>query len=464
MTSQKSIAIGGISTECSTYSHLFQTEADFNKIQGSTLVELVDFPFENHKIQAQPLFYCKSLPGGAVDAEFYAKTKDQFLQQLKAACPLDGVLLLMHGAMYVPDIEDPEGDWIEAVRHIVGNHCVIAVCFDLHGNVTDKIIQNIDIFSAYRTAPHIDVKATYHRAAKHLAAALTGESRPEVVWSPIPVLISGEMSSTFVEPCKSIYAHLENYDQRNGILDTNLMVGYVWADTKAATAAAVVTCTDRQAGKETCAEIADMYWKKRNELKFDMRAGDLENVLDMLPDKFSIIADSGDNPTAGGVGDRADVLEAVIKKGITKALFAGIAAPGIVEELQSRKVYTFKIGNRLGGGGPCLTLNPEKFYFKNQCAVVVFKGITIVLTEQRRPFHYHSDFTDLGIDLNNFRLLVVKSGYLSPELQSLSAPSFLALTDGAVSQRFDSLENKHRQKPMYPFQNPTEFVADVRHK
>ena len=92
------------------------------------------------------------------------------------------------------------------------------------------------------------------------------------------------------------------------------------------------------------------------------------------------------------------------------------------------------------------------------------QGITIVLTERRRPFHYLRDFTDLGIDLCDFTLLVVKSGYLSPELQSISAPSYLMLTDGAVCQHFARLENKFRKRPLFPFENPEEFVPFVSHK
>ena len=111
----------------------------------------------------------------------------------------------------------------------------------------------------------------------------------------------------------------------------------------------------------------------------------------------------------------------------------------------------------MGGGGPDLTLNAENICFKNECAVVKLHGITTVLTERRRPFHNLSDFADLGIDLKDYRLLVVKSGYLSPELQSLSAPSFMVLTDGAVCQHFDRLENKHRQRPIFPFQNPVQL-------
>ena len=70
MAKRKRIAIGGISTECSTYSPLFQTAADFEKVQGSLLVDLVDFPFEKYEIDVHPLSYLKSIPGGPVEAGF----------------------------------------------------------------------------------------------------------------------------------------------------------------------------------------------------------------------------------------------------------------------------------------------------------------------------------------------------------------------------------------------------------
>ena len=69
------------------------------------------------------------------------------------------------------------------------------------------------------------------------------------------------MSSTFLDPCKSIYALLERFDQREGILDANLMIGYVWADTGVVIAYAVVMCTDQQAGAETYTEIAAACWQ-----------------------------------------------------------------------------------------------------------------------------------------------------------------------------------------------------------
>ena len=81
-----------------------------------------------------------------------------------------------------------------------------------------------------------------------------------------------------------------------------------------------------------------------------------------------------------------------------------------------------------------------------------------MISKIRRPFHNLKDFTELNLDLINFKILVVKSGYLSPELQSLSARSFLALTEGAVNQNLVSIENKKRNKKIYPFQDFNNFI------
>jgi microcystin degradation protein MlrC len=190
-----------------------------------------------------PLFFNKSVPGGPIDREYFDQVKNQFIEEIKALGRLDGILLLMHGAMYVQGIEDPEGDWISSVRIAAGPDCIISLSYDLHGQITDKIIKNIDAFAAFKTAPHIDVKETYRRSASMLVSAINENYRPIVLWSSIPVLVSGEMSSTFVEPCKTIYENLDQYNNEKGILDCNLLVGYVWADTQRATASSVVTCT-----------------------------------------------------------------------------------------------------------------------------------------------------------------------------------------------------------------------------
>ncbi len=140
-------------------------------------------------------------------------------------------------------------------------------------------------------------------------------------------------------------------------------------------------------------------------------------------------------------------------------LFAGIASESAYNEL--KKGNKFNIGGSFGGGGPNLELNADEVYFEEQCAIVKVQNIAIVVSKKRRPFHNLADFEKLSINLKNYRLLVVKSGYLSPDLQDLSCPSFMALSNGAVNQDLKNIDNHHRKKPTFPFQEVNEFVPQV---
>lgn len=448
----KRIAIGGLHTECSSYSPLEQVQDDFTRTTGEALVAMVPFDFAAHGLQPVPLFHDRSVPGGPVSAATFAGQVRAFMEALQQAMPLDGVLLLMHGAMFVPGIDDPEGDFIRQVRAIVGPQAVISAAFDLHGQITQTIVDNIDAFAAYRTAPHIDVPQTRTRAATLLARALNGGPRPVVVWEAVPILAPGEMSSTFVAPCDKLYAALPDMDEMPGIEDANLMIGYVWADSPRATAAAVVTATDRIAGQAAARRIAQSYIDARDMLVFDMEAAPLVEALDRVAGQPAILADSGDNPTAGGVGDRADVLAEGLARGLTGALFAGIADPaGFAALAQGETSVT--LGGSLGGGGPRVTLTVDACHIALDCAVVTCAGITVVVTRRRRPFHDLADFDALGLDLDldAHPLLVVKSGYLSPDLRILPRQQIMALTDGAVCQDLSRLENLHRPPGTWPF-------------
>ena len=118
--------------------------------------------------------------------EAYERLKGEFLHAVVEVGPLDGVYLAMHGAMFVEGMEDAEGDWISTVRAAVGPRCKIAVSYDLHGNVTQGIVDAIDIFSTYRTAPHVDVEATMRRSPSACWQALAKDLSPSSHGVPCP--------------------------------------------------------------------------------------------------------------------------------------------------------------------------------------------------------------------------------------------------------------------------------------
>lgn len=464
------IAVGGIHTECSTSSPVLMQVEDFRVLRGEELLKADYFSFiPDDDVEALPLLHARAVPGGPVARATYEAFKTEFLDRLKAALPLDGLYLAMHGAMNVEGMDDAEGDWISAARAVVGPDCPVSVSYDLHGNVTQKIIDQLDIFAGYRTAPHIDVRETMVRAWSMLLRALTTGEKPGVVWAPVPVLLPGERTSTEDEPAKGLYALLPQHDQRDGIWDANLMVGYVWADEPRATACAVVTAVNQQEAMAVAQEIAASYWQARTAFQFGPVTGPLDEMLDIAEKattKPVILADSGDNPTGGGVGDRADVLKALIARNFDGAVIGGITDRPAVEAcfaVGEGAMVDLKIGGSLDPASPSVQVKAQVLRLDaaealaDRQAVVKIGGITLILAAKRRPYHNIADFTRHGLDPKAVRLLVVKSGYLSPELQPISNPNLMALTDGVINQDIEALPSKRRLQPIFPFVKDFDF-------
>ncbi|CUX33242.1 conserved hypothetical protein [Agrobacterium fabrum str. J-07] len=178
------IAVGGIHTECSTYSPVLMGQEDFRVFRGAVLLEAEYFNFLGEGgAEVLPLLHARAVPGGPVSRGAYDAFKQEFLERLKASLPLDGLYLAMHGAMNVEGMDDAEGDWISSARAVVGPDVVVSASYDLHGNVSQTIIDQLDIFAGYRTAPHIDVRETMVRAWMMLLKALKTGEKPGVAWA-----------------------------------------------------------------------------------------------------------------------------------------------------------------------------------------------------------------------------------------------------------------------------------------
>ena len=276
------IAVGGIHVECSTYNPVLVRERDFMILRGDRLLQAPYFAFlRDYPAQFEPVVHARAIPGGPVAREAYESLKGEFLRGVADAGPLDGVYLAMHGAVFVQGMEDADGDWICAVRAAVGPRCKIAVSYDLHGNVTQRIVDAIDIFSTYRTAPHVDVEATMRRSVGMLVQALAKDLSPFVAWWPVPVVRPGELTSPVDQPAKRLYESLPEIDAEDaGSWDASLMVGYCWADEPRATAAAVLTGTDRDVLLAQAEALAGAYWHARADFAFGSPTGTIAECVE----------------------------------------------------------------------------------------------------------------------------------------------------------------------------------------
>jgi microcystin degradation protein MlrC len=475
------IGIGGLAIESCTFSPLLSTEADFTVVRGQALLDSYPFLAGRDEITHAPLLYARALPGGPVEAGFYRRIKAEFLRLLEESSPLDGLFLHMHGAVSVEGMQDAEGDFLSAVRQAAGPGCFVAASYDLHGNLSERVMRSLDFLSAYRTAPHVDWLETLERVYRFLVRFLERGERPYQAWMNVPVLFSGEKSSTEWEPAASLYRQIPGTLRPDAVLDASILIGYAWADEPRSAASVTAFGMDREAVQSVVRGLARQVWEARGQFQFGVEAASIDRCIQLAMESNArpvVISDSGDNPTAGGAGDTPILLERLAALGARDAVFASIADAEAVRQCEAAgagSTLDLSLGGKLDPihARPFATRARVRSLHQvpwtrghtreesplNRIAVVEIAGGAILanLTSRRTPFHRISDFTRLGIDPHEHQIIVVKIGYLEPELRALAAKALLALSPGAVNQAMQS-EDYHRiRRPIYPFDTDFEW-------
>lgn len=461
------IAIGGIATESCTFSKLPTRLEDFRITRQNDAHFQALYPFlkDYPDVQFVGTVTAKALPGGPVEAAAYDKIKAEMLQHLQNHAPLDGVYLDMHGAMNVAGRDDAEGDWLEAIRKAVGRECLIAASYDLHGNVSERVMANLDIITGYRTAPHIDVIETRRRAMSLLIRCLDKDIRPRKAFVKIPVGLPGEKTSTEWQPGKRIYQAIPPEIDGQRVMDATIQVGYVWADEPRMTACAIAIGQDEAAIQDSASRLASLYWNHRADFQFGVAAMSADDCIqaalrqDAHP---ALISDSGDNPTAGGLGNMSYFLARALAIQPPDMIVASIRDEAAVHQCLAAGLgasVNLAVGDR--GDGQPLTLSGAVDFIKadedNPQVVLKSDGIRTILTAKRTAFHLRQQFLDLHIIPEEHDIIAVKIGYLMPELKAMAKRAYLALSPGAVNQDIVSLPYERIARPCYPFDEDMEW-------
>ena len=469
------IAIAGIAIESSTFSPARTNEEAFHARTGDAVLDKYPFMDKDSVLRKGaewfPALQGHALPGGVVTTEAYDSMVQKTLSLLKQNLPYDGVFLDIHGAMSVEGLDDAEGDFIKKVREVVGEETLISTSMDLHGNVTPVLAHQSDLITCYRMAPHEDAMESKRRAVSNLMDRLSrGAGRPAFkAWIPVPILLPGEKTSTRIEPGKSLYAEVDPVSKREGIVDAAIWIGYAWADEPRNHAVVMVTGDDGDAVAKGAEELAERFWEVRDDFEFVAPTATLEQSLAMALEsekKPFIISDMGDNPTAGGAGDVTWTLARILernefqKQDGPNLIYASIPGPDFVEkavELGVGEMIDATAGAAIDARyEPPVKLKGTIQYIKHgdqhaETEVVVSVGsVKVIVTKKRKPYHKESDFTDLGLDPRASDIVVVKIGYLVPELYEMRGDWVMALTPGGVDQDLERLGHKRIKRPMFP--------------
>ncbi|MFK0170411.1 M81 family metallopeptidase [Streptomyces sp. NPDC090306] len=476
-TARPVIAVAGLGIESSTFSPARTEAPAFHPSRGAEVLGRYPFLAPGEELREAADWHGalvgKSLPGGTVTAAAWEELTGELLERLAALPPLDGLWYDIHGAMTVEGVDDAEAVLLERIRAIVGPDVLISTSMDLHGNVSRELAHRSDLITCYRMAPHEDHMETKERAVRNLVDLLaSGGPRPVKAWIPVPVLLAGEQTSTRIEPAKSVYAAVAEVEATSGVLDAAVWVGYAWADEPRNRAVVVVTGTDTTAVTAGAERLARGFWDARHDFDFVAPTGTFDGLLDealaAAPEQRPyFISDTGDNPTAGGAGDVTWGLTRLLERpefqkddGPT-VLYASVPGPAAVRTAVEAGVgatVTVTAGAEVDDrhAGP-VTLTGVVHAIRHgdrdaRTEVVVRVGsVYAILTELRKPYHHEHDFTDLDLTPRSADIVIVKIGYLEPELFDMSAAWKMALTPGGVDQELVRLGHHRIHRPMFPF-------------
>jgi microcystin degradation protein MlrC len=479
------IAVLGASIEASTHSPGATLISDFVRHDGEAL--LAEHPWLTPGAPLREaaewvgLTHYRAIPGAPVPAADWAQMTRVLLGGLRDAlenAPLDGVLFDVHGAMSVVGTDDPEAELAVAVRQLTGPQTLMSTGMDLHGNVSELLAQACDLLTCHRMAPHEDAMQTQERAARNLVDRLLAVRRGEKPLRPlkariqVPVLLPGERTSTRVEPAASLYALVPQVEARDGVLDAGIWIGYAWADLPRSSACVVVTGDDTAAVTAGAEELARAMWSAHEDFAFVAPTGTLAECLEVAAASATagvkpfFISDSGDNPTAGGTGDATWTLTRLLENPLVASGQLEVVYASIPDAQAARAAATAGVGARVqlrvGAQVDDVHAPPvdvdavvEHVHVGDPVArtevVLRSGGLRLLLTEMRKPYHLEGDFTRNGIDAREADVVVVKIGYLEPELFAMAADWRLALTPGGVDQDLLRLPHDRISRPMHPY-------------
>jgi microcystin degradation protein MlrC len=366
-------------------------------------------------------------PAGTVDRASYDSMRDEILDQLKRAMPLDGVLMGFHGAFVADGYNDPEGDMLERICAIVGPDCVIGCEYDPHCHLTEKRVSLARISILFKEYPHTDFMERGEELVTLVLRTIKGEINP-VASLYDPRLI--DFFPTTTEPMRGFVDDLKAREGRDGVLSISIAHGFMHGDVEDMGTRVLVYTDGRKAeGDSLAREIGDQLWAKRG--TWAAPSVPLDAALDealAVRDGLAIIAEPADNAGGGATSDNTLSLHALRARNVRKVAVAPLWDPIAVS-------FCHKVGPgariplRLGGKAAPGTAAPVDAdvevisvakdtwqYFGeavvpvgNAAVVRIDDGIDVIMISNRTQAFGVELFTHLGLTPTDYQLLVLKS-------------------------------------------------------
>ena len=391
--------------------------------------------------QIVPSAWAGATPSSYVTRDAFERVSDAILQDVRAAIAqgLDGVYLDLHGAAVAEHADDSEGELIARIRAVVGARVPIVASLDLHANVTQRMLALADGLVAYRTYPHIDMADTGERAAQLLREHLRNGRKADTQARRLPFLIPLNAQSTWMSPAREVYEELAAIERQTGCM-LSFCMGFPASD--------FAECGPVVWGHGGATELAVE--------RLYARAGQPQQWRpDFLPAHEAVqqalavaehqaapvvIADTQDNPGAGGDSNTTGMLHALLQQGAGRQWPGQVALGLLYDPEAARKAHEAGVGAvlelALGKAVPTFSGQPSdpplqgRFVVRalgqdeceikgpmmtgvkvriGPCACLELDGVLIAVASGKMQMLDRELFRAVGIQPEQMKLLVVKS-------------------------------------------------------
>ena len=412
-------------------------------------------------------------PSGTTTRAAYEALRDELLADLRAALPVDMVLLGLHGAMVADGYDDCEGDLLQRVRAIVGPKVVVGAEVDPHNHLSEAMVQNADLLVAFKEYPHTDILERALELVDLCQAKAEGRVQPRAAVADTGGLV---VMHTSRQPARGFVDRIQALEGQDGILSISISHGFPWGDvpdmgTKVLVYSDARVDADGTRGAALARQLADELTALRHALDVPMPG--IDEALDQalaFEGGPVVLADGADNPGGGAPGDSTFILQRLLERGIGNAVVGPLwdpVAARIAFEAGAGATLNLRIGGKIGplSGAPLdlqvtvQAVQPELMMTgladtptaMGDSAVVRCQGGDILLCGLRNQAMGSDVFTNIGVDLGAKKIIVVKSSqHFYASFSKLAKNVIYVAAPGAVTVDLKTLPYQKIRRPKWP--------------
>jgi microcystin degradation protein MlrC len=485
------ILIGECKQEVSSFNPVLSGYRDFEVAWGQAILDYhrglntevagaLEVFAGRDDVEIVPTYSARTtVSGGTLARPSFERICSEFLAAVRAAPPVDGIYLSLHGAMAAEDEDDPEGLFLSKIRAIVGEAIPIVVSLDLHGVLTERMLAHSDAIVAYHTYPHVDFAKTGARAARLLLRILAGEVRPVTAYVPIPALVRGDELKTATGLFGRIIRQAQSVEASPGGLSAGMFIGNPFTDVADLRSNSfVVTDNDPARAEREAIALAQDFWSVRERLQAKLVPLADAVAAAKAAKGTVILVDAADATSSGASGDSNLIVAGLLQAGYTGRVLAPIVDPAAVAaafaagvgatvettvggQLDTRRFRPLPVRARvhLLSEGRFISESNGAEWVSGPTAVLIADNVTWIAMTHPVSLYDRSLFYAHGKEPRRFNAVVVKSPHCQPHMFDEWAEATINVdVPGATSANLPTLGHMRCARPIFPLDPDVSFA------